>query len=784
MRGTPELTSTFGGGLVLVDEDLRVLSFTPPAVRLFSLIEADVGHEIVGIPTSAHVAGLAGLLDDAVASGVSGVVEAHGDDLDFVVQVVPCAPGAAVVVVDVTELARAGRTSGRAHDDLARITGAVDVVLWSRDADGRLLFVNDAVETVYGVSRARALEDPDLLAAAVHPGDRERHASARSTLRWQVDHRIQRPDGEVRWVDERATTVQGPHGPLVVGTVVDVTGRRAVADLARSRDAVLQALLTTEVFGVVVLDPDGRILEANATFAALVGHDRADLVGAPLALLGEPATSLDAGEPAAATQLRLVDRSGAVHQTMAVRTPLAMVGGESAGSVLMVHDETRLRRLGQDLERRGRYDDHTGLMTRGYFRTRLSEALEDGAAAALLWIDLDGFKEINDRYGHRAGDEVLSAVAARLQSVARRHDLVARLGGDEFAVLVAGTTRQDQVENVAERVLEAVRMPISLTDSVVFLSASVGIAVSPEDGLVPDDLMHNADTAMYSAKADGHDRHAYFRREMNAVAEGRAALRQHLAVAVRERTFLLHYQPIVDLVSGTTVAVEALLRWQRGGETVAAEDFIALAEDTGQLRVLGRIANDLVTTDMVLMDESIGTAGLRTAINLSASELGERDFVDRLLRWDVPGGFERLIIEITESVALERGSRAYDTLLLLRRLGATLSIDDFGTGYSNLSVLDSLRPALIKIDRTLVERSIYAGPRSTDLLVATVSMIHALGAQVVLEGVETHVEEELARSLGVDLVQGYGIAPPMAVGDLAGWVVQHPTSPAEPLPAE
>ncbi|MFY0407596.1 putative bifunctional diguanylate cyclase/phosphodiesterase [Solicola sp. PLA-1-18] len=418
-------------------------------------------------------------------------------------------------------------------------------------------------------------------------------------------------------------------------------------------------------------------------------------------------------------------------------------------------------------------DSKTGLLTVEALESRLSEtvALHDVAA---LWIDLDGFAEINGRYGRRAGDGALVEVAERLRHAARRGDLVGRTAGDEFVVALVDAPARPELERAVSRLRDSIRAPMLVGGQQVQLTATVGVATSTAGAMSIEDLLQQADAAKSAAKLEGFDRHAFFDPDVEEAAVVRGRGRQRLAVALRDRAFRLDYQPIVDVATGGTAVVEALLRGQRDGEDVVAEDFIAIAEDTGQVRALGQLAMELVTHDMLRLDQSVTTAGMRVALNLSPSELGERDFVDRLLAWEVPGGYERLVVEVTESVSLEKGSRGYDTLLLLRRLGATVSIDDFGTGYSSLGILDSLQPALIKIDRSLLVRG-RAGHRSRDLLAATVQMIHALGARAVLEGVETPGDEQLATELGVDLLQGYGVAEPMPVDDLAAWVVQHPS---------
>ena len=438
-----------------------------------------------------------------------------------------------------------------------------------------------------------------------------------------------------------------------------------------------------------------------------------------------------------------------------------------------MHDVTRLHEANTELAQRARFDAQTGLLARGHFRARLAAELDRAgrtdATVAVLWIDLDGFKQVNDRYGHQAGDVALREIAGRLQQLIRRHDAVGRLGGDEFAILVTDVGHAEDLEPVTQRVLDTLREPVHLRDTQVYLSGSVGVAVAPADGTDPDTLLHSADTAMYSAKEGGCDRRVYFREAMNQAAEDRAGLRHDLAVALRERRFVLHYQPVIDVASGAVRSVEALIRWQRDGTVVTAGDFMSVAEQTGQLRAIGAISLDLLDEDLRVLRGELGGEALTVCVNLSPAQLEEREMLDRLLAWEPAGGFDEIVIEVTEAAALARGGRAVETLTLLGRLGVRLSIDDFGTGYSNLGLLDRLRPSFIKIDRTLLVGAVDQ-PRGEAVLRAAVQLAHALEAEVVLEGVENERLWSLARSLPAEQAQGFHLGRPMPLADLVSWI--------------
>jgi two-component system CheB/CheR fusion protein len=803
------IQASLTSGLILVDRELRVTRYSPLAVRVFALIESDLGRPLTAIPSTIEIPGLEQRLRAAVEEQQAGMLELRGERSDVLLQFQPyrardgAVRGAIVVSTDVTELAEAHRTAQRSLRDLTAVTEALAEAVWQRDAQGRLLFLNSRVEEVFGLARDRVLADPGLLVAAIHPDDRDRVALVRAAApmeAYELEYRIVRPQGQVRWVLERAVSVRADEtGPgYVVATALDVTDRHEVARQTHDRLATLEAMYDNNVFGVLILDESDHIVEANAFFATMSGYDQEALVGMPIMVLAEDyavphrsTTDDETGPPAPVLTLgiahrRLVSRNGTPYFVTMEAGPLALGGGTRR--IVLVHDVTRLHEANKELSAQARFDPQTGLLVRSHFRALVSEQLarasRAGTGLAVLWIDLDGFKAINDRYGHQAGDTALREIAIRLQRTARQQDAVGRLGGDEFAMVVTDVDQEDSLESVTARVLAVLREPILLNDAQVYVSGSIGVALAPDDGSDADVLMHHADTAMYSAKQAGRDRRVYFRSEMNRSAEARADIRHRLAAAVRARQFLVHYQPILDTTTGAVRSVEALVRWDRDGEAVAAEEFLALAEQTGHLPAIGRIALELIDRDLTAHGDDLGTdprgAPLPICLNVSPVQLTDRHFVDWLLAWEPAGGFDRIVIEVTEAAALLRGGRAAETLTLLHRLGAHLSIDDFGTGYSNLALLDRLRPELIKIDRSLLARAGHQ-PRGLAVLTAAVHLAHALDAEVVIEGVESEELWRLTRRLDVESAQGFHLARPMTLPDLLTWIRDRRVAGGDPV---
>ena len=810
------IQSSLTSGLVIVDENLAITKYTPLSVRLFPLIEADIGRKLTDIPTTITVPDLERSLRECVANGEVRTLEISGVAQDFLVQVAPYVVadgnviGALLTISDVTDLLSARRRVARALAEFELVTDSLRETVWQRDSTGSLLFLNSAVERLFGLNRSHVLADPQLLIDAIHPDDRPRVIAAASAPagRWDVLYRIVRPDGVIRWVEESAitTSATGHHDSYTVGSVLDVTERieaQTKADgllsASRRQNEVLEALLGTTYLGLVLLDEEGHILVVNDCFAELVGLPLRSLKGTALASLipnFDGPEDLDAAEgmwsePGVVHRVLRTHEGKSLWVAVASQPVTHVDAAESDSSrvawVVSVHDLTKIRDHTGELVMQARFDQLTGALTRAHFRDRLNEELvremRTHRGVAVLWIDLDGFKDVNDRHGHRAGDAVLREVASRLQGAARRQDFVGRLGGDEFAMIVTEFNNLDSLEAVATRVLAVLRNPIPGPDGLLYISASIGIAVGPADGQDADALMHSADVAMYVAKEAGRDTHAYFQGEMNEEAERHASQRHELTEAIRARDFELAYQPAFDLKTGRMVMAETLVRWRRNGELVPAAQFIDAVRDSGQLRPLGQIVLSLIDNDLRYLDSKLDGRVLPVGLNISPEELEARDLVRRVMEWDPPGGFGRIVVEVTEATLMAHQGHAMEALRLLRRLGATIAIDDFGTGFSNLSMLQRLMPTIVKIDRSLLV-SAEGNEQATAILEAAIHVGHALGAEVVMEGIETQSQADLALALHADLGQGFVFAKPMPIAELVEWEKSHTITLDGKLPIE
>ncbi|HQR80696.1 MAG TPA: EAL domain-containing protein [Actinomycetota bacterium] len=395
---------------------------------------------------------------------------------------------------------------------------------------------------------------------------------------------------------------------------------------------------------------------------------------------------------------------------------------------------------------------------------------------ALLWIDLDGFKGVNDQLGHQVGDDVLRQVVERLTRQVRRGDHVGRLGGDEFGVLLCDEVEPARVRAVAERLLSSIREPIHSGDTVVHLTAAIGIASAPADARAAEDLLLCADLAMYAAKNRGGDRCQPFISSIGEEALAKASLRHDLTSAMRQDAFRLYYQPIYEADGKRMAGVEVLVRWVRDGRMVAAGEFIPLAEQSGQIITLGRIVVKQLERDLPRWFEA-HPDDFFVCLNLSAKELADEALIQELLSGQYAARPSQIVIEVTESLELQDTSEAEINLERLRTAGMRIAIDDFGAGFSNFTRLEHLQPSLLKIDRSLVRRAGSETEGGVAFLTAATSVAASLNCEVVAEGVETQEEAQVVELLGVRYVQGFRYSRPAPIDDFL--VAPLPGVPAE-----
>jgi diguanylate cyclase (GGDEF)-like protein len=444
-----------------------------------------------------------------------------------------------------------------------------------------------------------------------------------------------------------------------------------------------------------------------------------------------------------------------------------------------------LRDLQEQLHHQAYHDPLTGLANRALFGQEVRSALTGEGEVAVLFVDLDDFKTVNDTLGHAVGDELLRAAGSRLQRCVRTDDVVARLGGDEFAMLLAQPEGVEEAAlDVAKRIMTSFELPVSAGEKLLSVHLSIGIATSAHSGSRTEDLLRDADVAMYEAKEAGKRRYAVFNPTMREALVRRHGLKEQLERAIAQHELLVQYQPIIDLTSGETVAAEALVRWEQPGRgRVPPGEFIPLAEETGLIVPLGRfVLEQACERARAWATSGPGGTPLRVQVNLSAVELDDPDLVAGVKRAIAKTGIapDQLVLEITETLLVRDAVRGAATLEELRGVGVKLALDDFGTGYSSLSYLRTLPLDELKIAREFVD-ALAENPEDAAFVRLMIELAGTIGLTVVAEGIETAEQLLALRELGCELGQGFYFAAPL--DDDADWFARPRRADASPLGA-
>ena len=663
------------------------------------------------------------------------------------------------------------------HRFRALVEHSTDLILVVDDEEG-ITFASPNAERL--LSRcANQRSGMDL----VHPDDR---AVVRTVLaearRDGMAHeprrfRIVDADGAVAWYEFTASDLR--HEPEVAGIVVnarDITERTRAEAARASSEARFRSLVRHSSDVLLVLDVDGRVSYASPSIEPVLGHDPDRLLTSRLEELVHP------GDMPAVHEVLRVLPADAVPHRLELRIRMACGGWKTleatltdlrsdpdvAGVVLNAHDVTDRKSLEEDLRHKALHDDLTGLANRVLFRERVDHAvstrLRPGVTMAVLFVDLDDFKTVNDGLGHGLGDELLQVVGARLDGMARAGDTAARLGGDEFALLLEDT---DDVVGVAERVLAVLQEPVELEGRDIAVSASVGIALAGPDADSSELLLRNADVAMYYAKRTGKGRVRLFDETMYLDAFERLELKANLSHAVEDGSLRVHYQPLFALASGDLLGFEALVRWEhpeRG--LVSPASFIPIAEENGLIVPIGSWVLREALRQLTEWRTASGL-DLHMSVNLSPRQLEEADVVedvrDALLRSGVDP--RTVSLELTESVVLEDGA-SRDHLVQLRQLGVGIAADDFGAGFASYAALQQLPFTTVKIDRSLISGLDTAPDKALPQVRSIVEMAHATGLHVVAEGIEHEAQRQTLADLGCDVGQGYLLGRPVPADQL------------------
>ncbi len=659
------------------------------------------------------------------------------------------------------------------------VEGSEQVFFYVHDPDGCFSYLSPSVERVMGYTAARLTgrRYHEILAEdAANVAEVDEHTAG--TLAADGDlttytAEIRHADGSVRVLElvERAR-VEGDTRS-VEGFARDITPRRAAERALRESEVRFRSLFEESRDAIYMTTVEGRFVEVNQALVELLGYSAEELLAGVVRDVYE--------DPGDRQRFRdEIGRAGSVrdYETRLIRSdgrPVDVLisaslrraaDGAVTGYQGIIHDITERKLAEEKVAYGALHDALTGLPNRALFLDRLELARErirrgDHAMAAVLFLDLDRFKVVNESLGHALGDRLLQETARRLEGALRPGDTLARFGGDSFTILVDGITGLLEASHLAERLQEAVAEAYSLEGHDVFCTASIGVALTRSGHERPDELLRSADAALSRAKA-GKSRVEVFDRGMHAEAMGRLQLESDLRRAMERGELRLHYQPVVALDTGSIQSFEALLRWRHGerGE-VAPDTFIPLAEETGLILPLGRWVMEECCRQVKRWREE-GVAATSVSINLSARQFTDSELADHLASTlaECEVDPRRFTVEITETVLLEREGPALSLLNRLREMGVGLSMDDFGTGYSSLGYLHRFPLDLVKIDRSFVRR-MDRDARSAQLVHAIVSLARNLRVRVVAEGVETREQLAALRGMGCDFGQGFLFAAPL-----------------------
>ena len=647
---------------------------------------------------------------------------------------------------------------------------------------GDPLYVSPQIEELMGIPADEWLDGFNGWERRMHPDDRHTIAEYRRTVEtgepYSASYRMQGLDGRMRWFRDDAAAVRDETGTprFIQGVIFDVTKQKEAEGALQASEARFREMLENVRLAAVVTDLEGRITFCNEYLAELSGWWEDELLGHiwsetftppdELEMEQRAQRGIERGSVIAHYESSIVTRSGERRLFSWNNTLLRDANGDVVGQASVGEDITDRRRAEHELERLAFHDPLTGLPNRILFHEHLDVALaraqRAGCGVAVLYVDLDDFKLVNDSFGHNAGDELLCEVAARLTGSTRAADVVARQGGDEFLILIADVETNeggdvvdvgDVARRVAEQVRAALQRPLMLADTEIYTSASLGISLYPADAPDAESLLKHADIAMYKAKESGRDGYQLF---SSTGHDPRAQLSMagRLRRAVERDQLMLHYQPLVSLATGEYVGAEALLRWQDDQNgLVMPGDFIPLAERTG---LIGPISEWVIEEACRQSAEwrSMGL-DLYVSVNLPAvfwQPTAMRQVLATIERFGLSA--DRMMVEITESTVMADALRSEPIIAELHERGLRLAIDDFGTGHSSLARLNQMLVTTLKIDRSFIAD--LPGDPSAAVLVATIiQLAHNLGLHPLAEGIETEEQRTFLVENGCQLGQGF-----------------------------
>ncbi|WP_158597905.1 EAL domain-containing protein [Noviherbaspirillum saxi] len=792
-RHAEQIIASMPSGLMLVDSGLRVLSINLAMCELLSIGDAAavvgmplhslLDSDVLGLRLKQTLQSMQSPDDFTVTQRVSG----NYRHLEFKICTVPAAPAETVLLVmahDITDHIRS-------QEELKRFRLALDSsidAVYLIDAEQlRFVDVNETAIATLGYSYRELLQlgpqdlkpDPGELEKIQHRFA-EVIRSKHKTGMFETVH--QRKDGARLPVEVYLRAIRSERRQFLVAVVRDITERVKAETVLRESEERFRVAFNQAAVGLAHVAPDGRWLMVNNKLCEIVGYSRNELLNMAFQDITHPddvvtdwaiARRMTACEIDEKTrEKRYRHKNGYYIWVNLTSSMVRSEDGTPKYYSTVVEDISRRKQIEEELLHLANHDALTSLPNRSLLLDRLSQALvfagRSASQVAVMLIDLDRFKNINDSFGHEAGDKFIMEIGRRLAASVRAGDTVARLGGDEFVLIRPDVAQGDAVVILAQQIQEALGRPLTIQGHEFFPSGSIGISMYPKDGEDSQTLLKNADTAMYRAKDAGRNNFQFYAHDMNSRALDRLKLESGLRRALERDEFVVHYQPQMEIASGEIIGAEALLRWQAPGQgMIFPGDFISIAEEAGLIVPMGEWVLRTACTQKKAWHDAGMRAPMKIAVNLSARQFKHQDIVKVVSRVLEQTGCrpEWLELEITESVVMDNPEAAARTLQKLSDMGVHLSIDDFGTGYSSLNYLKRFPINSLKIDRSFV-RDITTDVDDAAIARAVIALAHSLKMTVIAEGVESAEQLSFLREQQCDQMQGYYLSRPVPAPEL------------------
>ncbi|WP_322784915.1 EAL domain-containing protein [Cupriavidus cauae] len=694
-------------------------------------------------------------------------------------------------VEDITDLKRVEQALNSMRLQREELASHVPGMLYQYrlrpDGSSHFPYASAKIREIYGVAPEDVVEDATPVFAALHPEDRNRvhetiQASGRSLALWHDEYRVQFPDGRVIWVEGEASPEAMPDGSILWhGYIHDVTSRRRSAEELR---------LAAKVFahageGILVTDAQAHIVNVNRAFTVITGYAREEVLGQTPRLLQSDRYD-DEFYQTVWQALREHDywhgelwcrrKNGSQFAALLTISAVPDMQGHIEHYAAMFSDITALKENQQQLERVAHYDLLTGLPNRLLLGDRLKQAIRQtrrrGMHLAVVFIDPDGFKKVNDQHGHAVGDKLLSVLSRRMTQVLREGDTLARLGGDEFVAVLVDLPDISISVPILDRLIEVAAQPVPIGDALCEVSASIGVSYYPQvEDIDADQLLRQADQAMHFAKQAGKNRYHVFDTEKDRTLRTRHEGLDSIKNALANGQFLLYFQPKVNMRTGEVLGAEALIRWQHPARgLLSPASFIPLIENHPLGIDVGKWTIEAALTQIEIWRK----AGLHVpiSVNIGAEHLLQPDFIMHLrgMLSRHPGAQPQdLELEILETSAVEDFVQVSQLMALCERMGLRFAIDDFGSGYSSLTYLKRLPAYLLKIDQGFI-RDMLEDPDDIAILDALLALARSFGRNCIAEGVESIKHGEILLRLGCEWGQGYAIGHPMPVHEFEQWL--------------